>query len=227
MCTSPIDAWRGLEKNADTGKYPIVFSVKESESHRYQQHLKVPCGACLECRQEKSRQWAMRCEHEARMHDDNCFITLTYDDKFLPEGGTLDKRDFQLFMKRLRAKYDGKRFKFFASGEYGGDLGRPHYHALLFGFDFPDKQKWVMRDSYQVYRSESLERIWGKGNTEVGSVNFESARYVAKYLHKKFRTEEEALAYYGNREPEFGLQSRGGSIKGSHGSGSIVTGKHT
>lgn len=73
-------------------------------------YLELPCGQCIGCRLERSRQWAMRCVHEASMHDNNCFITLTYNPENLPPDGGLIKSDFQKFMKRLRKYYSKKKF---------------------------------------------------------------------------------------------------------------------
>lgn len=70
--------------------------------------LKLPCGQCIGCRLERSRQWAMRIIHEASMYDNNCFITLTYSPENLPPDGGLRKKHFQLFMKRLRKKLKKK-----------------------------------------------------------------------------------------------------------------------
>lgn len=61
-----------------------------------------PCGSCLGCRLERARQWAMRCVHESQMHEQNCFITLTYDPKFLPPDKSIHKDELQRFFKRLR-----------------------------------------------------------------------------------------------------------------------------
>src|SRR3954449_8205389 len=88
----------------------------------------LPCGQCIGCRLERSRQWAMRCVHENKMHPRSSFVTLTYDDKNIPPAGSLSKRDFQLFMKRLR-KSQSNPLRFFACGEYGETTHRPHYHV--------------------------------------------------------------------------------------------------
>ena len=80
--------------------------------------LELPCGQCIGCRLERSRQWAMRCLHEASLHENNAFITLTYDDSNLPRGGSLDYSDFQKFMKRLRKRI-GRKVSFYCGGEYG------------------------------------------------------------------------------------------------------------
>lgn len=151
----------------------------------------------------------MRCLNEASLHEDNAFITLTYSDETIPTDGTLRKRDFQLFMKRLRARHGEHTIRFYAAGEYGTRTYRPHYHALLFGFDFGDKAPWTTRNGYPVWRSPLLEELWPVGQSEVGSVTFESAAYVARYMMTKRKgTPEDKEAYYGGREPEFCLMSR-------------------
>ena len=141
--------------------------------------LFLPCGRCMGCRLERSRQWALRCEHERKLHKDSCFVTLTYDDEHLPRDGSLNYRHFQLFCKRLRKKFGP--FRFFMCGEYGDNTGRPHYHALLFGLDFRDK-KPIGKD---LYESRDLSRAWSLGFASVGAATFESAAYVARYSLKK------------------------------------------
>lgn len=147
--------------------------------------LVLPCGQCVGCRLERSRQWAVRCLHESKLHEQNCFITLTYDDANLPPGGSLRYEDFQLFMKRLR-KFARVPVRFYMGGEYGERLERPHYHAILFGFDFADK-KYFRRTSAgeRIFTSASLERLWPFGLSSIGSVTFESAAYIARYCVQK------------------------------------------
>ncbi len=190
-CFSPLDGYRSRTVNA-SGKRSIVFDFREGFQDR---PVTVPCGQCIGCRLEKSRQWAMRCVHEASLYDDNCFITLTYNDECLPVSGSLDKKAFPKFMKRLRRRFDSQRIRFYHAGEYGDRFGRPHYHALLFGFDFPDKYPWSVRSDFPVWRSEVLDSLWPDGQSEIGSVTFESAAYIARYVVKKV-TGEKADAYY-------------------------------
>lgn len=146
--------------------------------------LQLPCGQCVECRLERSRQWAMRCMHEASLHRHNCFVTLTYDDEHLPDRGQLVYSDFQLFMKRFRKSVGNVRF--YACGEYGETTWRPHFHACLFGQDLPDKTYWrTTEQDFPLYRSELLEKVWPLGQSEIGSVTFETAAYCARYCMKK------------------------------------------
>jgi len=130
------------------------------------------------------------------MHEENCVITLTYNDQNLPPGGTLIKRDYQLFMKKLRKSLD-KKIRFYHCGEYGelekdkgkpqleSSLGRPHYHAVIFGHEFQDLELFSETKNGRVYTSEKLEEIWGKGFVTVMDLTLQSAGYVARYITKK------------------------------------------
>jgi len=145
----------------------------------------LPCGQCIGCRLERSRQWAVRCMHEAQMHEENCFITLTYSEDQLPQDRSLHKQHFQKFMKRLRKAIAPKKVRYYMCGEYGDNTKRPHYHACLFGYDPRDKELYRTTDGINLYSSAGLEQIWGKGFVTIGSVTFESAAYVARYVTKK------------------------------------------
>jgi hypothetical protein len=145
------------------------------------------------------------------MHQDNCFITLTYNDHHLPEGGTLVKRDFQLFMKRLRKRYSHP-IRYYQCGEYGETTQRPHYHACLFGHDFKDKVLWKKQNGVPLYVSAELVELWSLdgrsiGFSTIGSVTFQSAAYVARYIMKKI-TGNSAADHYQGRQPEYTTMSR-------------------
>lgn len=191
-CFNPLIAYRGKIPNAKSGKLPMVFSPKDSFDP--DSEVKLPCGRCIGCRLEKSRQWAIRCVHEASLYDRNCFITLTFNPANLPKSGSLDKRDFQLFMKRLRKRF-GAGVRYFHCGEYGEKNGRPHYHACLFNFDFPDKELWSVRGETKLYISKVLSELWPFGFSTVGDVTFESAAYVARYVTKKITGPKAANHY--------------------------------
>lgn len=146
----------------------------------------VPCGQCIGCRLERSRQWALRCMHEASLHRRNCFVTLTYDDDHLPGDGSLDVRHWQLFAKRVRNRVGP--FRFFHCGEYGDLYGRPHYHAAIFNQDFAGDRVPHSRNQQGdvLYTSEALDECWdGRGIAVVGELTFESAAYIARYCVKK------------------------------------------
>lgn len=141
--------------------------------------------------------------HEAKLHKRNCFVTLTLRE----HQESLDHSQWQRFAKRARRELGP--FRFFMAGEYG-DLGRPHYHACLFGVDFDDRVVLRRGESGEMlYSSETLEALWGLGYTSVGEVTFESAAYVARYVMKKV-TGELAEVHYGGRVPEYSRCSTGG-----------------
>jgi len=179
-CYHPLSAYQCTDGS-------IVFD--ETRKHDISRSLTLPCGQCIGCRLEKSRQWAMRCMHEAQLHDENCFITLTYNDESLNNNYSLQYEDFQSFMKNFRhhvfRKY-GKKIRFYMAGEYGEKFGRPHWHACIFGFNFPDKVllKKTPSGSY-IYKSNDLEGLWPYGHSSIGDVTFESAAYVARYIMSK------------------------------------------
>lgn len=145
--------------------------------------FKLPCGKCIECRLEYARQWAVRCVHEAQIHPENVFLTLTYNEENLPKK--LEYKHFQDFMKRLRKAY-GDNINYFVTGEYGEKTKRPHWHAIIFNWSPKDLQYFRSNErGDKIYKSANLDKLWQKGHTEVGSVTFESAGYVARYASKK------------------------------------------
>jgi len=113
----------------------------------------------------------------------------------------------QNFLKRLRSRLAPIKIRFFLCGEYGEERGRPHYHAIIFGYDFPDKVALPKRGDFVEYSSALLDDVWGLGLTHIGSVTFDSANYVANYATKKI-TGKGADAFYRGRRPEFVLMSR-------------------
>lgn len=137
------------------------------------------------------------------MHEHNSFITLTYNDDWVPQDYSVKLRDWQLFMKRLR-KRTGLPIRFFACGEYGEQDLRPHYHALIFGFNFPDKKLWTTRRENPVYRSIVLESLWPFGFSEIGNLTYKSAAYCARYVMKKVPVAIAPEHYY-RRSPVDGI----------------------
>jgi len=167
----------------------VVFREKTGQDSV--RSLFLPCGRCALCRRERSRQWAVRCMHEAKLYDENCFVTLTYDDSHLPVDKSLKYSDYSAFMRRLRKYVARSRdlrvspLRFYMCGEYGGETKRPHYHACLFNFDFRDKLYFKSVAGFKLYTSATLSRLWPFGNHLIGSVTFESAAYVARYCLDK------------------------------------------
>lgn len=197
-CFKPLKGWRSRIASP-SGKRRIVFDVNEGYADL---PVTVPCGQCSGCRLERSRQWAVRCVHESQMHQENAFITLTFNDDHLPSNYSLDVAHWQKFMKRLKSRVRRKsgkaaadRIKFYHCGEYGPKYYRPHYHACLFGFDFGDKKLWRVQNDQPLFTSEYLSELWPYGYSSVGSVTFQSAAYVARYIMKKI-TGDQADNHY-------------------------------
>lgn len=212
-CYRPYLGYVSRKAN-ENGKFAITFNYRNGWIDR---PVQVPCGKCIGCQKIKAASWAARIMQEASLYDDNCFITLTYNDQNLPEGGNLCKDDFVKFMKRLREHFNDKKIRFFQCGEYGTQGLRPHYHCVLFGFDFADRHYEVVNNRL-VEVSDSLVKLWGKGFVTVGDLCQERASYVASYIVKKMKDAEKGIKYIGKVAP-YATMSRGGNIKGSHGIG--------
>lgn len=201
--------------------------------------VEVPCGKCTGCRLAYARRWSVRSYHEAWQHDmmRNCaFLTLTFNDDMLYKRDnpkSLDKKAFSSWIKRLRTaiyrEYGITGVRFFACGEYGGKTYRPHYHVLIYGFNFPDKIEInykntphidhklyprVFKDGRIVknYISPFLKKVWSPAGSDssfgfhtISDVNLYSSCYTARYMLKKCSKDESKLL---GREQEFTLTSR-------------------
>lgn len=208
-CFHPIDAWSIPGHEFSNGR-TIRFGTPPASFLSVAKVFKIPCGTCLGCRIDRSKQWALRCVLEAKSHESNCFITLTYNNDNLPPGGSLDFDDLTKFFKRFRKKFGYERIRYYAVGEYGIKLSRPHFHSIIFGFDFPDKELWSFDRGCKLYRSPALEQLWPFGFSTVGAVSFESCAYVARYVQKKLyrASKDEIEEHYGGKIPEMARMSR-------------------
>lgn len=225
-CYHPLDAARATGSDMT----PLIYAKgrRPDPLARGWEALQIPCGQCIGCRLEHSRTWAVRIMHEASLHEDNAFVTLTYDDDHLPVDGCLNKKHFQDFMKRLRKAHAPRTIRFFHCGEYGESYDRPHYHACLFNVHFPDQKIYKREQNNVYYTSAELEKLWGKGYAVIGELTFESAAYVARYVCKKI-TGPLALEHYMRDHPltgcvreltrEYATMSRGGRKEGPGGLG--------
>lgn len=199
-CTKPLQAWQ-----SKASKQIVFVMPHHSHLHNFN-FLTLPCGQCIACRLSHSRQWATRMVHENHMHDSSCFLTLTYNNANLPPDGSLVKEHLTKFFKRYRKSLGAKKIRYFACGEYGSKLFRPHYHAVIFGHDFPDK-KLHQAGKFPLYTSLHLQSLWFYGFSVIAAFSFESAAYVARYCVKKVngKLKDE---HYGGRIPEYSVMSR-------------------
>lgn len=153
----------------------------------------VPCGRCFMCRIARASEWAVRLTHESFYHDKTAFITWTYDNEHLPDNNSIDKKEMQKYIKKLRRTFQERRLRYYLSGEYGSNYSRPHYHAIVYGVNMLDKPE--------------IEKSWSKGIVDVQNVTYDTCRYVASYVFDKYS--KKAIDYIGDRQKPFQLQSLG------------------
>lgn len=175
-CTTPVKVYIGLDE-------PMA----------------VPCGRCRSCRIHRVKEWTYRLMSELPYHKAAFFATLTYDEENCPIN--LCYRDVQLFWKRYR-KVLNEKVKYYVCGEYGDQTGRPHYHAIIFGY-WPKDAKY--NNFTRDYGSQELSDCWSNGSVRFGEVTTASARYVAGYINKKLRYQGD----YDGQTPPFCRMSKG------------------
>ena len=200
----------------------------------------LPCRKCIECRKDYASEWSVRCAHEFQIRKQASFITLTIDDTkahlFLEEKNlkryckrcvkgnryikypisyTLCKGMLLDELKKIRDvlyKRYGIKIRYFGCGEYGSENDRPHYHILIFGYNFPDKNFIELsKKGVPIYHSLELQDLWKYGLATVQDVNHKACMYTAKYCMKKMRFHDHVseIEYYYGREPEFLIMSKG------------------
>ncbi|AXF52778.1 MAG: replication initiator protein [Microviridae sp.] len=202
----------------------------------------IPCGKCIGCKLDKSREWANRCLLELEYHSSAYFVTLTYNERYVPvstypgtdgvefQSYSLCRRDVQLFLKRLRKAKEPAVIRFFGAGEYGETTMRPHYHLILFGLELDDLipyEKSERGDWY--YKSAFLERIWSKrmvnnrlgdvsgayeplGEVIVAEVSWETCAYTARYCTKSLNGFDKSVYTKFGMEPPSLYMSRNPGI---------------
>lgn len=176
-CHHPIRAW-----SAPSG---TVYFQKDPRSEW--SSIALPCGKCLGCKVAHRQAWALRCHFENQLHATAIFTTLTYADENLPL--TLSKRHLQLGLKRIRKKMGAARpIRFFASGEYGEQNKRPHYHAILYGASLDDEKL--------------VEDAWGLGHAHTYELNPARIAYTAGYTATKLN--DAPHSYHERVNPETG-----------------------
>ena len=223
-CTNLREAWRSDTPN-ESGKRPLKF-IRKGESR--EDTVLVPCGKCLGCRLDKAQDWAIRCSHEIQMYEDrglpSSFLTLTYNEEHLPNPPSINRNDPKRFIHNLRQHVTRETgttksgIRFFGCGEYGEQLSRPHYHMLMFGYQFPDIEVHTRNQNDQpIYTSATMDRLWGKGYCTTANASYQTAHYVARYITKKINGEEATNHYTRTDmqtgqlyelEPEFNFSSR-------------------
>lgn len=171
-----------------TGKI-MKISLLTGNSELALNGIPFPCGQCLPCRINKRRVWTHRLMLESYCHSDSVMVTLTFDNDHLPLDNSIDKRDVQLFLKRLRKALEPNQIRYYAAGEYGSKSGRPHYHLIIFGLS--------------LLQGDVVKKCWPFGMVHVAEFNQSTAQYVAGYVTKKLSSTS-----LDSRHSEFALMSR-------------------
>lgn len=219
-CIQPIKAWKrkysSLTEDSITyyKNKKIKFKKPGNAIIKDYEEIQIPCGHCIGCRLDHSNMWATRIVLETKEHAENCFITLTYNKENVPKTTSghlsLSKRDIQNFLKKLRAQLNIK-VSYFCCGEYGKTTYRPHAHLCLFGW-IPKDLKKIMnsKTDNEMYTSDELAKIWGKGYVVVQELNYKTAAYTARYCMKKAGIKANKRVYTGEIEPKIKQDERNG-----------------
>lgn len=150
-------------------------------------HTVFNCGQCLVCRRKRAYELAVRCVLHASMYTDNCFLTLTYDEKKPKYHNNFEYTDIQKFKKRLRQhvirEHNGKKIEIFNVHEYGKQ-GKKHWHLIVFNYNPPDRENYKRTPAGILTTSPRLERLWPFGFNTVAGVSEASAMYQSQYVEK-------------------------------------------
>lgn len=153
---------------------------------RQSAQLVFNCGKCLHCRKKRAFELAARCVLHASLYEQNCFLTLTYDEKQDDYHNRLQYSDIQKFKKRLRKTTTGKKIEIFNVHEYGKN-NKKHWHLIVFNHDFADKKVFTYKQGIPLYTADSLCRLWPYGFSTIGDVSEASAMYQSQYVQKDFK----------------------------------------
>lgn len=223
-CLYPVQAWRSADLNKNGKREPVFRQDLAWQACR---GFLLPCGNCIPCRLKVSRDWAFRMMCEGFDYDNhrNCsFVTLTYNSDSIGSG-SLVLEDIQGFLKRLRDGlnyHHNVKIRVFYCGEYGSLNFRCHWHLIIFGWNFPDREFFkTLPNGSIIYRSSFLEKYWTFGHSAVCDVSFETCAYVARYVTKKVKGDLADVHYMRpdletgeiiRYLPEFHNMSRNGGI---------------
>lgn len=180
-------------RQKDTASAGVFFMRCLKPYHSQKDDMYYPCGRCFTCKIQRREDWTLRMLHELEFWPCAMFVTLTYDDEHLPDNGNLSPDDLSHFFKRLRRNIDyqlgkGHEIKYFACGEYGPKTHRPHYHAIIFGLDYANKEHCAL---IKASWNKCAPWMWkprfqhGRIRRAIAPVVVQSIRYVAGYVFKK------------------------------------------
>lgn len=228
-CFKPITVWKQTKADLDIPSKDY-YKLKKISFYEVKgrEKIEIPCGNCLGCKLDHANMWATRIWMESKEWKKCCFVTLTYNEPNLPinKNGlpTLVKKDVQDFLKRLRYYEKGNEnwihpikgveenpIRYFCCGEYGPKGGRPHYHLAIFNWEPNDLILYKQnKHGDAIFKSKSLQKIWGKGFVTVEELNFHTAAYIARYVQKKAGIMPNRREYTGRLIPEIKIDERNG-----------------
>lgn len=153
-------------------------------------YLQVDCRKCVNCRSKKKFSYIQRVDFETQQHESKpLFVTLTYNNKYIPSDGSVSKRDIQLFKKRFNkviSQVFGKRLRYFITSEYSPS-GRPHYHLLIFGL--PSKPTNFSQFNYWIFQLRLINYCWREPIKE-SFKEYLSHNYKVLFQSKRCRTND-------------------------------------
>lgn len=224
-CSSPLYAvYNDLNTTLDNKKKLVFIKKDEYDTIKENKNihkLELPCGHCIECRINKAQDWSTRAVLESRYYSDNWFITLTFEDSYMPYIKTISRKTgqpavlgqlrydyIQKFMKDIRKFYSYHygldNIRFLVSGEYGDNSERAHFHILLYNLPIDKRDLHVrkIQAGHIYYDSPFIAKFWPYGNNIVTDLNLCTSAYVARYVLKKFYGQyedsyQEVCKYYG------------------------------
>ena len=199
-CYRPVKGYRRTDGALEFKRGPMSTG----------QLMTTSCGRCVGCKLDHAKSWMIRCVHEDRTAYKKTgmpgsFLTLTYAPEHLPPGGSISKKTHQIFIKKFRDHLrdtGGPTIRYFMCGEYGADEyhedpedptvpkvllgpGRPHYHYLIFGFQFQDEEYWKTHRGHDYFLSPTLQKLWPYGFSTIGRLTPETVGYTTRYVLKK------------------------------------------
>lgn len=200
-CFHPVDGF--LSWNTSENKYKVWYNVDTSKftlHHDFDRFVKMPCGKCVGCLDDKAKDWAKRVQLEALYYPGKCyFVTLTYADEFLQDEkyqgffGQIDrftgevfddcfinvpqlyKPDLVEFVRKVRYTPPySPGLRFFGCGEYGTKAFRPHFHLVLFNLNLPSSRNLCTAEGFHSLDFEEDLIPYARG----------SPYYVSRHLNK-------------------------------------------
>lgn len=192
MCIDP--QWISPVRTYDDDFVSYAFTgfkkgnpVFNSDTGELFEPFEVGCGKCLECINLHKLQWTHRLLDEASCHCQSMFLTLTYSSDDPEFDDNLHSEHVMLFIRDLRnsLRKSGIKIRYYLCGEYGSKGSRPHYHVIIFGYEFQDLWRFQRdRKGFFMCRSPTLELLWRRGFSSVLPVCEHTLAYVTKDMQK-------------------------------------------